>query len=80
MLVPGSARREPVYCPRGIRHKGGMTLVQAFAWNVGCAGKAYVILRVKVPSGQSLASGPGASLASVMVTRRSKRRQQSCGV
>jgi hypothetical protein len=55
-------------------------MAQALVGNVGCAGKACVILRVKVPSGQSLASRPGVSLASVMVTGRSKRRQQSCGV
>jgi hypothetical protein len=25
----------PDYCPDGIRHEGGVTLRQAFAWNVG---------------------------------------------
>ena len=35
LLVPGSARREPAYWPCGIRHRGGMTLIQAFVRNVG---------------------------------------------
>ncbi len=34
-LVPGSARKELAYWPCGIRHTGGMTLIQAFARNVG---------------------------------------------
>jgi hypothetical protein len=25
----------PVYCPDGIRHRGGVKLVQAFKWNMG---------------------------------------------
>jgi len=29
---------EPVYCPDGDRHKGGMTVVRAHAWNVGTCG------------------------------------------
>lgn len=29
---------EPVYCPDGDRHKGGMTVVWAHAWNVGTCG------------------------------------------
>jgi hypothetical protein len=43
-------------------------------------GQAGVVLRVKVLSDQSLASGSGASLAGVMVTWGLKRRQRSCGV
>jgi hypothetical protein len=31
----GGARRIPAYCPGGVRHKDGMTLIQAFARNVG---------------------------------------------
>lgn len=31
----GGARRRPAYCPGGVRHKDGMTLIQAFARNVG---------------------------------------------
>jgi len=29
---------EPVYCPDGDRHKGGLTVVRAHAWNVGTCG------------------------------------------
>ncbi len=36
----GGARRIPAYCPGGVRHKDGMTLFQAFARNVGCAGRS----------------------------------------
>ena len=25
----------PVYCPLGVRHGGGVSLIQAFVWNVG---------------------------------------------
>jgi hypothetical protein len=25
----------PVYCPDGVRHKGGVNLIQALVWNVG---------------------------------------------
>ena len=31
----GVARRIPAYCPAGVRHKDGMTLIQAFVRNVG---------------------------------------------
>jgi len=31
----GGIRRIPAYCPGGVRHKDGMTLIQAFARNVG---------------------------------------------
>ena len=48
--------------------------------NVGCAGKADVVLRVEVPSDQSLASRSVASLAGVMEAWGLKRRQRSCGV
>ena len=26
---------EPADCPSGVRHKSGVTLIQAFVWNVG---------------------------------------------
>ena len=31
----GIVRRIPAYCPVGVRHKDGMTLIQAFGRNVG---------------------------------------------
>ena len=31
----GGTRRIPAYCPGGVRHKGGMTLIQACMRNVG---------------------------------------------
>jgi len=30
-----SSWRRPANCPSGVRHKGGVTLIQAFVWNVG---------------------------------------------
>jgi len=33
--TPGLVRGKPVYRPDGLRHKGGMNLIQAFVWNVG---------------------------------------------
>jgi hypothetical protein len=33
--TPEQVREKPVYCPGGVRHKGGMTLIQAFVWNMG---------------------------------------------
>ena len=33
--TPGSAQGEPVYCLSGVRHKDGVTLIQALVWNVG---------------------------------------------
>jgi hypothetical protein len=34
-LTPGQAQGEPAYCLGGVRHRGGVTLVQALGWNVG---------------------------------------------
>ena len=28
-------RRRPAFCRSGVRHRGGVNLVEAFAWNVG---------------------------------------------
>ena len=33
--IPRLAHGEPVYCLGGVRHKGGVNLIQAFAWNLG---------------------------------------------
>ena len=33
--IPGYVRGEPVYCPNDGRHKGGVTMILAFEWNVG---------------------------------------------
>ena len=42
MSKPGGSRYPgkevwgaPVYCPDGVRHEGGVNLVQALVWNVG---------------------------------------------
>ncbi len=32
---PGSVWREPVYWPRGVRHRGSAILIQALLWNCG---------------------------------------------
>jgi hypothetical protein len=34
-LTPGQAQGEPADCLGGVRHKGGVTLVQALGRNVG---------------------------------------------
>ncbi len=34
-VTPGLAWGKPVYCPGGVRHEGGVTLLQALARNVG---------------------------------------------
>jgi len=34
-LLPGSAWREPDYWPRGVRCRGGVTLIRAWVWNLG---------------------------------------------
>jgi hypothetical protein len=35
LLVRDAARGEPVDCPSGVRHEGGVSLAQALVWNVG---------------------------------------------
>lgn len=35
LLVRDEARGEPVDCPSGDRHEGGVSLAQASVWNVG---------------------------------------------
>jgi hypothetical protein len=32
---PGGVWEEPVYCPHGVRHRGGVTVLWASVWNVG---------------------------------------------
>lgn len=39
-LTWDSVWRAPDYCPDGDRHKGGMIVVRAHAWNVGTCGNA----------------------------------------
>jgi hypothetical protein len=31
----GKSEEKTAYCPDGVRHKGGVNMVQALAWNVG---------------------------------------------
>ena len=33
--VQDEAREKPAYCPSGLRCKGGVNLIQAFAWDLG---------------------------------------------
>src|ERR1700744_5093895 len=56
VLVSKLALTQPVYGQSDVRHKGGMTSIQAFAWNVGSChrddkGKiqATEFARMKVP-------------------------------
>ena len=32
---PGAVWEQPAYCPHGVRHGGGVTLIWALVWNVG---------------------------------------------
>jgi hypothetical protein len=34
-VTPGVVREEPVYCPHGVRHRGGVTVLWASVGNVG---------------------------------------------
>ena len=34
-VIPGAVREEPVDCPHGVRHRGGVTVLWASVWNVG---------------------------------------------
>lgn len=34
-IIPGQIRRTPEFWSGGIRHRGGMTFVQALIWNLG---------------------------------------------
>jgi len=52
IVTPGLAQGGPVYCLGGVRHKGGMTLIQAFAWNLGtCRPDAKGETQVEDPRG-----------------------------
>ena len=35
LVNPGAVWGEPVDCPHGVRHGGGVTLIWALVWNVG---------------------------------------------
>ena len=48
----GGAWRGPSYRPGGNRHKGGMTWMQAFVWNLGtCRSDAKGEIQVEAPQG-----------------------------
>jgi hypothetical protein len=52
IVTPGLAQGKPVYCLGGVRHKGGVNLIQAFAWNLGiCRPDAKGETRVEDPRG-----------------------------
>jgi hypothetical protein len=34
-VIPGAVWEEPVYCPHGVRHRGGVTVLWASVWNMG---------------------------------------------
>jgi hypothetical protein len=34
-VIPGAVWEGPVYCPHGVRHRGGVTVLWASVWNVG---------------------------------------------
>ena len=35
VVIPGQVGDAPVYCPDGIRHKGGVNCKEALIWNIG---------------------------------------------
>ncbi len=35
LCIRDELRRRPAFCRSGVRHRGGVNLVEAFAWNVG---------------------------------------------
>ncbi len=35
MCVPGKVQEKPVYCLGGVRHEGGVSMIQALVRNVG---------------------------------------------
>ena len=48
--IPGQVRGEPVYCPIGGRHKGGVNMILAFVGNVGtCRSDAKGEIQVEDP-------------------------------
>ena len=49
--TPGSAQGKPVDCLSGVRHKDGVTLIQALVWNVGtCRSDAKGETQVEDPT------------------------------
>jgi len=52
VVTPGLAQGELVYCLGGARHKGGVNLILAFAWNLGnCRPDAKGEIQVEDPRG-----------------------------
>ena len=50
LVSPGEVWEIPVYCPDGVRHEGGVTLLQALVWNVGtCRPDAKGAIQVEAP-------------------------------
>ena len=51
-VIPGLAQEKPVYCLGGVRHKDGVNLIRAFAWNLGiCRPDAKGETQVEDPRG-----------------------------
>jgi hypothetical protein len=56
--LPGQVQGEPVYCLGGVRHKGGVNLIQAFVWNVGtCRPDGKGEAQVEDPRGREYRCG-----------------------
>jgi len=52
LLRQDESRRQSAYCLDGVRHKGGMNLIQAFVWNVGnCRPDVKGEIQVEAPQG-----------------------------
>ena len=51
-LTQDKSRRIPVYCLGGVRHRGGVNLIQALVWNVGtCRPDVKGEIQVEDPQG-----------------------------
>ena len=49
-FASGLVQETPVYCLNGVRHTGGMKLIQALVWNVGnCRPDAKGEIQVEAP-------------------------------
>jgi hypothetical protein len=50
--TPGKVQEKPVYCLGGVRHKGGVTLIQTLVGNAGtCRSDDKGETQVEVPRG-----------------------------
>jgi hypothetical protein len=57
-VTPGGVQEPPAYCLSGVRHKDGVSVIQAWVWNVGtCRLEAKGDTRVVAPHASEYRSG-----------------------